>query len=118
MCEHRASDRTRGDLPAGEQVTGAAGELPVENRIDISESDSGCGQCLPVPVLCQEGRRIEDSGCMHHGLLEWLMLEGVQGVVVNENRYRSLGRQVVCGILNRLPHGLFIPGEQRVGLAG
>jgi hypothetical protein len=76
-------------------------QFSVEHRVDVGRKDPAAGKLFPVAAFLQKWLGAEDAGGVDHRLLERLLLEGVEGVVVDEDADRPLGRQIVGGVLDR-----------------
>ena len=71
-----------------------------EDRPEVGEPDAAPAELLAVAVLGQVRLAAEDLGPLAHRLVERQVLEGVQGVVVDEDGDRPLGRQQVGGVVD------------------
>ena len=70
-----------------------------ENDVEVLGSDPVHANRLPILFLRHVRFGLKDPGGFDDGLFKRQMLEGVQGVVVDKNADRALGRQKVSQVV-------------------
>jgi hypothetical protein len=76
--------------------------FPGEHGINVLGENASSDPLFLVVFLGEIGLGVEDFGGLGDGFLEGEVLEGVEGVVMDENPDGSLGREVVGGLFEGL----------------
>ncbi len=97
VLEHRQPQVEPG-AARRERFPGPAAQVVFEDRPQVREPDAAAAQGLAEPLLGQVGLTPEHLAAAADGLVERQVLEGVKGVVVNENADRPLGREQMSGV--------------------
>lgn len=80
-----------------------------EHAADVVDADAPGPQRRAVALFAEVAARPQLARRRGHRVVKRQMLEGVQGVVVDEHLQRGLGRQVVRGMLQRLAQRRHFP---------
>ena len=96
-------------------------QVLAQDVLEVRDSNPAVSQLLAITVLGQVRLATKDLGSLFHRLGEGQLFQSVQCVVVDENRDRSLGRQKMGGMLDRVAKMRElgrVPSSQRLLRAG
>jgi hypothetical protein len=99
--QHRQADLGPRTQPQQRGV-GPLAEVLAQHRLQVIETDATGLQRGPVAGLGEVGLTAEDLGPAADGLVEGEVLEGVQGVVMDEDADRALCREQMGGVLSQV----------------
>jgi hypothetical protein len=99
--EHpQAQIKSRAEV--GDVLPCAFAQIALEDLFELTEADPPAAQSLPV-LIFREVRMAAENLCrLFESVAERQVFEGVQRIVVNENRDRALGGQQMRRMFDRL----------------
>jgi hypothetical protein len=103
VLEQREEERAQRHAAAGQEFPAAVAKISIEHRREVARPDPAAGQLLPVAGFGEEWLRTKQTRRPNDGLLERLVLEGVQRVVMDEDVDRTLRGQKPGGAVDRPP---------------